>query len=96
MADAPAVEPKLEIPNFFDEEKNLRDLNRRNFPRGRDGKIAFLEYRVVVAKARLEEFLKGDGPFNRRKKQIAKMRAKLAKLEAEFAAMEQDKENSDE
>lgn len=92
MAEATVAAPKP-IPAFFDENNQIIDLNRSDFDRGRDGKIAFLTYRVTVAKARLEEFLQGENPFNAKKRKIEKLRKKLAQLEKELA---ENPENAEE
>ena len=70
----------------------LRKLRPRDFPRSREGKKAFYEFKAVqcetYAKAWRDKIAgidKADDPVFQQKRRADKLRAQLAKIEAELA-----------
>lgn len=82
-----------QIPEIFDEKGNLKSLKSKDFPRSKEGRIAFCEYRrqLYLAAAqewekRKEEFVRADDPVFQKQRKVEKLKAQLLKLEQELAA----------
>lgn len=82
-----------EIPNFYEQDgQTLRKLRPKDFPRSRDGKKAFYEYKALVCESfakiwrdKVQGIDKADDPIFQQKRRADKLRAQLAKIEAELA-----------
>lgn len=83
----PAV---TEVPAFTDASGALKTLKSGEFPRTREGRVAFCDYRIACfdrAKQawidRKEEIARADDPEFQRQRKIDRLKEQLAKLEAE-------------
>lgn len=77
----PAV---TEIPSFRDEDENIVHLNRKDFPKGKDGSLSHCDYMLAVWE---EKKVKVEAKYDPKKKaraRVEKLRAKLAELESEL------------
>lgn len=81
-----------EIPSFHEPDGSLRALRPKDFPRSREGKKAFYEYKAIVCESyaktwrdKITNIDKADDPIFQQKRRAEKLRAQLAKIEAELA-----------
>jgi hypothetical protein len=89
-----ATPPVTEIPSLFEADgTTLRNLKPRDFPRTRDGRKAFFNYRAMVFdkiagdfRQRAQDIDKAEDPVFLKRRKAERMKALLAKLEAELAA----------
>lgn len=72
-----------ETPAFRDDEGNVRHLNRKDFPKGKDGSLSHCDYMVEVWTAKKQKVADKYDPKAKAKARIEKLKAKLAELEAE-------------
>lgn len=71
------------VPDFRDEEGNFRHLNRKDFPKGKDGSLAHCDYMVELWNEKKKKVEAKYDPKAKAKARIEKLKAKLAELEAE-------------
>lgn len=66
------------VPSWEVEDGKLTKLTRKDFPKTREGRVAFADYQVAVAQHRAEAVrARGD----RTTQTIARIKAQIAKLE---------------
>ena len=73
--------------SWLENGKMLR-MKRSDFPKGRNGALAYAEYKIAVAVDYRERITRRSDPLAKTRNRVAKMRAKLAALEAELAQKE--------
>lgn len=88
-----ATAPVTEIPAYRDAEGKLRHLKPKDFPRTRDGRRAFFIFKAEVFedagrswRQRAIDIDKADDPAFQKAQRVEKLKAQLAKLEAELSA----------
>jgi threonyl-tRNA synthetase len=88
-----ATAPVTEIPAFRDAENKLRHLKPKDFPRTREGRRAFYGFKAEVFtqlardwQQRAIDIDKADDPAFQKAQRVEKLKAQLAKLEAELSA----------
>jgi uncharacterized protein YigA (DUF484 family) len=77
-----------EIPEFYDEDKQLKTLKQRDFPTTKDGRMAWCDYQVERWKVRKEEISKRMDPLAKKKRKRERLQEQLKKLEEELAEEE--------
>ncbi|KKM26429.1 hypothetical protein LCGC14_1584920 [marine sediment metagenome] len=85
MAEETAV---TEIPSFRDEENVIVHLNRKDFPKGKDGSLSHCDYMIEVWNEKKGKVEAKYDPKKKARARVDKLRAKLAELEAELEADE--------
>lgn len=79
----------IEIPEFYDTEDNLNRLKRSEFPKTKDGNVAFCDYNITKWKILRKKAEAGQG--NKKKarleKRLAAMKKKEEALVAELATL---------
>ena len=72
-----------ETPDFKDDDGNIRHLNRKDFPKGKDGSLSHCDYMVEVWTSKKKKVADKYDPKAKAKARIEKLKLKLAELEAE-------------
>lgn len=93
QVDAPVATPPVTvIPATRDDAGKLLTLKPKDFPRTREGRQAFFNYRADCFQAVADEWRsratnidKQDDPIFQKQRKLAKMKEQLAKLEAELS-----------
>jgi hypothetical protein len=88
-ASAPKPQEPTEvsqIPKIKDEAGKLLTLHGRDFPKSRDGRIAFCDYQIARWQAKKERVAIAADPKARKMKKIAQLKEMLAKLEEEVSS----------
>jgi len=78
------AEGPKEIPAFKDEEGKLVKLSAKNFPKTKEGRMAFCDYQVLRWTAKKDRISKAGDPKQKKLAKIEKMKAMIAKLEKEL------------
>lgn len=78
----------VEIPEFYDEDKQLKTLKQRDFPTTKDGRMSWCDYQIERWKIRKEEISKRMDPLAKKRKKRERLQEQLKKLEEELAAEE--------
>ena len=81
----PKGEGLSEVPKFFDETGQLLKLKSKDFPRTKEGKMAYCDYQIERWKAKRERVRIQADPRQRKLKKIEKLKGMLARLEKEMA-----------
>jgi len=74
-----------EIPTFRDEQGHLFKLRGKDFPKNKDGKLAYCDYWIEYWNDRKKVIVEGEDPKTKKEKRLARLRDELAKLEKELA-----------
>jgi len=85
----PPGEGATEVPKFFDEAGHLLKLKSRDFPRTKEGKMAYCDYQIERWKSRKQRVTVQADPRQRKLRKIEKLREMIEKLEAEVSAEEE-------
>lgn len=92
---APATPPKKQavstaeptaIPKFMDGAGKLLTLHGKDFPKTRDGRVAFCDYQIARWQAKKERVSISADPQARKLKKILRLKEMLAKLEQEVTS----------
>lgn len=81
-----------EIPAWKDDDGFLLKLTRDEFPKSRDGRIAYIDYQIAKLVDKKEFLLAQDDPKMKAQKKMERLQRQLAHLEAELAAMDEEEE----
>jgi hypothetical protein len=88
--DTKTAEAKVTvIPAFRDNDGILLELSKKDFPRSRDGKVAFLDYQIERLSEKKKALTEAVSPKQKAQSKMKKLQAQLAKLQAEIEAAEQ-------
>lgn len=85
-----------EIPEIRDDEGYLLKLTRDEFPKSREGRIAYIDYQIAKLQDKREFLVAQDDPKMKAQKKMERLQRQLAQLEAELAAMDEEEEGEDE
>lgn len=87
---APAA-PPIPIPSFRTGDGTLKELRPKDFPKTREGRQALCRYKAEVYREiakqwedKANDIDKADDPIYQKKRKADKLRAQLARLEAEL------------
>lgn len=85
------VSPPIPIPSFHSADGTLRELRPKDFPKTREGRQALCRYKAEVYRAiakqwedKANDIDKADDPLYQKQRKAEKLRAQLARLEAEL------------
>ena len=84
-AKKPVVVDNRPIPAFKDSEGQLKKLRRTDFPKTKDGKIAFCDYQIARWEIKKVASAKTLDPMAKAKRRREKLLKRLAALDAEMA-----------
>ena len=80
----PEEQTITEVPSFRDDEDVIIHLNRKDFPKGKDGSLAHCDYMIAVWSEKKTKVEAKYDPKKKARARVEKLRAKLAELEAEL------------
>jgi hypothetical protein len=84
-------EPKVKkpeatkVPDLKDKKGNLLKLRPSDFPRSKEGRMAFCDYQIAKWTDKKDKYSKGDDPRAQKLAKLEKLKQKLDELEKELA-----------
>jgi len=74
------------VPEIRDKEGNLLKLKPKDFPKSREGKVAYCDYQIARWGEKKVKAERAADPKARKKAKVEKLKAMLEKLEKELSA----------
>ena len=74
------------IPEIRDAEGRLLKLKGKDFPKSKEGKLAFCDYQIARWDDKKKDVEAKYDPKKKKLRKLEKLQAQLAKLEAEIAS----------